>query len=92
MDRNDDPMRPAQSGAARRQALVASFGARALEEDLGLDALLAEAATHAAEGLGVARAKVLQHRPDADDLLVRAGVGWKEGVVGRATLPGVGAR
>jgi PAS domain S-box-containing protein len=87
MDRNDDPPRPAQSGAARRQALVASFGARALEEGLGLDALLAEAASHAAEGLRVKRAKVLQHRPEADDLLVCAGVGWRPGVVGHATLP-----
>src|SRR5918997_3954420 len=77
----------AESGAARRQAFVTSFGARALTEGFDLDALLAEAAAHAAAGLGVERAQVLQHRPGADDLLVRAGVGWKEGVVGRATLP-----
>ena len=77
----------AQSGAARRQALIASFGVRALEQDLDLDALLAQAVTHAAAGLGVERAKVMQHRPDLDDLLIRAGVGWKPGVVGHATLP-----
>ena len=77
----------AQSGAARRQALIASFGVRALEQDLDLDALLAQAVTHAAAGLGVERAKVMQHRPDSDDLLIRAGVGWKPGVVGHATLP-----
>src|SRR6478609_4936802 len=72
-----------QSGATRRQAFVASFGIRALELDLDLDALLAQATV----GLGVERAKVLQHRPDTEDLLIRAGVGWKPGVVGRATLP-----
>src|ERR687894_3208002 len=77
----------AEYGAARRQALVTSFGARALGGGLDLDALLAEAAAHAAAALRVERARVLQHRPDTDDLLVRAGVGWKEGVVGRATLP-----
>jgi PAS domain S-box-containing protein len=86
MDSHDDS-RAETSGVARRQALVALFAARALDEGLGLDALLAEAAAHVAEGLGVERAKVLQYRPEADDLLVRAGVGWKEGVVGRATLP-----
>ncbi len=77
----------AESGAARRQALIASFGARALEQGFDLDALLAEAAAHAAAGLGVERAKVLQHRPDAEDLLVRAGVGWVPCVVCRGALP-----
>ncbi len=82
-----DIAQAAGSGAARRQALVTSFGARALTEGFDLDALLAEAAAHAAVGLGVERARVLQHRPDAGDLLVRAGVGWKPGVVGHARLP-----
>src|SRR5918997_334037 len=77
----------ADYGAARLQALLTSFSARALTVGLDLDALLAEAAAHAAAALGVGRAKVLQHRPDTDDLLVRAGVGWQPGVVGRATLP-----
>jgi two-component system, sensor histidine kinase PdtaS len=30
--------------------------------------------------------KVLQYRPRTSDLLIVAGVGWKEGVVGSATL------
>src|ERR687889_178601 len=77
----------AEYGAARRQALVTSFSARALGGGLDLDALLAEAAAHAAAALRVERAKVLQHRPGTDDLLVRAGVGWDPGVVGRAALP-----
>ena len=62
----------AEYGAARRQALVTSFSARALGGGLDLDALLAEAAAHAAAALRVERAQVLQHRPDTDDLLVRA--------------------
>ncbi|WP_084112835.1 GAF domain-containing protein [Belnapia moabensis] len=85
MDRQDDPD-VASSDDARRQALVASFGSRALEEGRDLDGLLADAAEHAALGLCVKRAKVLQYRPEAGDLLVRAGVGWAPGVVGRTTL------
>src|SRR4051812_11126734 len=76
-----------QCGAARHQALIASFGIRALEQNLDLDTLLAQAAAHAAAGLGVERAEVMQYRPETDDLLIRAGVGWKLGVVGHATLP-----
>ena len=29
----------------------------------------------------------MEYRSGSKDLLVRAGVGWKEGVVGHATLP-----
>ncbi len=72
--------------AAGRQALVASFGGRALDEGLDLDALLGEAAAHAAAGLGVKRAKVLRYRSASDDLLVCAGIGWVPGVVGHVTL------
>jgi GAF domain-containing protein len=30
--------------------------------------------------------KILRYRPDTGDLLIEAGVGWKEGVVGHETL------
>ena len=40
----------------------------------------------AARGLGTEFAKVLRLRPAEDDLLVVAGVGWRAGVVGHATL------
>ncbi len=50
------------------------------------DALLGEAARIAAEGLGAPLAKVLQHTLGDDTLLVRAGVGWRPGVVGQARL------
>lgn len=68
-----------------QQELVAAFGLFALRGH-GLDAVLAEACRVAAQGLGVKHAKVLEHRPDTGDLLVRAGVGWRPGVVGHATL------
>jgi PAS domain S-box-containing protein len=85
MDRKDGPDATTPD-AARRQGLIASFGSRVLEEGLDLDALLEDAAAQAADGLCIKRAKVLQHRPEADDLLVRAGVGWRLGVVGHVTL------
>ena len=56
MDHRDVAQVTAESAAARRQALIASFGARALEQGFDLDALLGEAAAHAAAGLGVERA------------------------------------
>lgn len=34
----------------------------------------------------ISRVKILQYRPENADVLVVAGVGWKEGVVGHATL------
>ena len=71
-----DPLRP---------ALVAEFGTKALAAT-ALDPMLHEAAATAADGMGMPRAKVLQYRPDHDDLLVRAGVNWHPGVVGSATL------
>jgi hypothetical protein len=36
----------------------------------------------------ISRTKVLRYRPEKGDLLVEAGVGWKPGVVGNATLAG----
>lgn len=65
----------------RQQRLVATFGTEALRAgDFG--DLLQEAARVAAEGLGVELAKVLEYIPREDALLIRAGIGWRDGVVG----------
>ncbi|WP_246149078.1 sensor histidine kinase [Skermanella pratensis] len=37
--------------------------------------------------LEVEYVKILEYRPATDDLLVRAGVGWKQGTVGHETFP-----
>jgi two-component sensor histidine kinase len=66
-----------------QRGALAKFGSRALA-GTDLDGVLTEGARRCAEGLGVPFAKVLEHRPGRGDLLVRAGVGWKPGVVGRA--------
>ncbi len=69
----------------RQQALLAEFGRRALG-DVNLANLLAEATRMTALGMGVRFCKVLEYLPDENQFLVRAGVGWHEGVVGHARL------
>lgn len=69
----------------RQGELISQFSRLALS-DTGFDELLGAAARIAADGLGAPLAKVLQHRPGEDTLLVRAGFGWRPGVVGQARL------
>jgi len=70
---------------ARQGEMIGEFGRLALS-GMEFDALLAAASRIAADGTGAGLAKVLQHMPGEDTLLVRAGVGWKPGVVGHARL------
>jgi two-component sensor histidine kinase len=67
----------------RQRAALADFGAAALASN-DLDAVLTEGARLCAEGLGVPYCKVLEYRPGTNDLIVRAGVGWQPGMIGRA--------
>jgi two-component sensor histidine kinase len=69
----------------RQQQLVAEFGCFALETD-DLQTILDEASRVAALGLEVTCAKVLQCLADEKAFLVRSGVGWKPGVVGKARV------
>ena len=66
----------------RQQAALARFGSFALGED-DLAKILTEAARVCAEGLDVPFCKVCRYRPEENDLLVEAGVGWHQGVIGR---------
>jgi PAS domain S-box-containing protein len=70
---------------ACQQALVAKLGQHALA-GTDLSALMDEAATVIAHSLGVEYSKVLELLPDREIFLLRAGVGWKEGLVGHATM------
>jgi PAS domain S-box-containing protein len=74
---------------ARQQALVAKLGQHALA-GTDLSALMDEAATLVAQSLGVEYSKVLELLPDRDAFLLRAGIGWKEGLVGHATMDAKG--
>jgi PAS domain S-box-containing protein len=68
------------------QRALVEFGSLAIAAD-DLDVLLQRAASWMAEGLGISKAKVMRYRPATEDLLIVAGVGWREGVVGSETLP-----
>ena len=70
---------------ARQQAALAALGQQALAGD-DVVALMNETAAAAVDALGVAYCAVWERTPDGRTLLLRAGVGWKEGTVGRATV------
>jgi two-component sensor histidine kinase/CheY-like chemotaxis protein len=82
-DANANPVESVEIRRLRRQqAALAAFGTFALGEgDLGK--VLTEAARVCAEGLGVPFCKVCRYRSEENDLLVEAGVGWHQGVIGR---------
>jgi len=69
----------------RQQTTLARFGELALRSD-DLDAILTEACRLAGEALGTDLAKVVELQPDGRTLKVRAGVGWRPGVVGTAAI------
>ncbi len=70
---------------ARQQALVAELGQRALA-GMDLETLMQEAVTVVAETLDVEFCAVLELLADGQQLLLRAGVGWKESYAGFATM------
>jgi signal transduction histidine kinase/CheY-like chemotaxis protein len=69
----------------RQQTILARFGELALRSD-DLDEILTEACRLVGEALGTDLAKIVELREDGHTLLVRAGVGWKPGVVGKVTI------
>jgi len=74
------------AGMVQRQQVLADFGEFALRND-DLGAVLSEACRLVAKALGTPLAKVLEIDHDRHELLVRAGVGWKPGIVGHVRLP-----
>ena len=69
----------------RQQTVLAKFGELALRSD-DLGEILTEACRLVGEALGTDLAKVMELQEDGESLLVRAGIGWKPGVVGEVTL------
>jgi transcriptional regulator with GAF, ATPase, and Fis domain len=55
-------------------------------ENADLDRFLDQTVLHIARGVEIHHVKILQYRPETSDLLLVAGVGWKEGVVRTATF------
>ncbi len=92
--RSDDPARDAHlsrteeqlRATARQQEAVAHLGQQALAGAPAPE--LAQAAVAlAARVLEVEFGSVLEFRPESRTLALRAGVGWKEGSVGRTVVP-----
>lgn len=69
----------------RQQQAIERFGSFALVEP-DFQRVLERAAETASRVLDVPLAKVLQFVNGADHLVLKAGVGWKEGLVGKATV------
>jgi PAS domain S-box-containing protein len=71
----------------RQQAVVSDLGLQALA-GTSLSRLMDSAVRNVAGVLGVEYCKILELQPDGS-LLLRAGVGWKDDLVGQATVPNV---
>jgi len=67
-----------------QQAVVAELGLWALAHK-DLQALMENAAAFVAQTLDVEYCKIVELLPGGEELLLRAGVGWEEGLVGNAT-------
>lgn len=79
-------MKPAAALGADHQAVLARLGRLALDAtDLG--ELLNQTAALVAKTLRADFCKIMELLPDRKSFLLRAGVGWKEGLVGTAILP-----
>jgi PAS domain S-box-containing protein len=75
-----------QESRLRQQAAVAELGLRALA-DGSLRRLMDEATTLVCRTLGVDYAKVDELLPGGQQLLVMAGAGLRDGIVGNVTMP-----
>jgi two-component sensor histidine kinase len=66
----------------RQLTAFANFTTRALGES-NIDSLMMQACLHARAGMKMTHAKLMEYVPDRDRLVLRAGVGWKDGYVGQ---------
>lgn len=69
----------------RQQEILAELGVTALQ-GADFEKLMAETARLTAEALRAEFCKVLEYIPSENRLLVRAGVGWDAGIVGKASI------
>jgi signal transduction histidine kinase len=69
----------------KQREIIAEFGELALRSD-DLDEILVEACRLVGEALGTDLAKVMELHDEESTLFVRAGVGWKPGVVGQVRI------
>ena len=85
-DHHEGASRPVRSDRALDyHRIVLAFARQALGT-ADLDSLLQRTTEDVARGMHIRRAKILTYEPETDDLLVRAGTGWRDGVVGHVRL------
>src|SRR5271156_5070399 len=84
-DQSDDLTGRSLRLRIRQQELLAELGVPALQR-LSFMSMLNHTARMTAEGLEAEYCKVMEYIPAENRLLVRAGVGWDEGVVGTASV------
>jgi PAS domain S-box-containing protein len=70
---------------SNQRAVIAELGQTALA-GMDLYVLMNKAVALVAQALGVEYCKVLELLPDGKALLLKAGVGWKDGLIGKATV------
>jgi two-component sensor histidine kinase len=80
-----DPITRALQQRIRQQEILAELGVVSLQGRPFLE-LLNETVRLTAGGMNAEFCKVLEYIPTENRLLVRAGVGWHEGIVGKATV------
>jgi two-component system, LuxR family, sensor kinase FixL len=74
---------------AEQQAVVAEIGRRALQS-VDISRLMDETVAQVARTLHVEFAKILEVLPDESGLLLRAGFGWRKGVIGKPVVNACG--
>lgn len=82
---HDDGPQQALLYRLKQQSLLAEFGRYALQGRELAD-LLQRATECCAQGMATDLCKLLEYRSRQNDFIVRAGVGWAEGVVGHAIV------
>ena len=84
---DDTGEQPLELEIVRRHVRILVDLGRAAGETADLNRFLDQAVVQVARAVEIGHVKVLRYRRREADLLVAAGFGWKEGVVGSATLP-----
>lgn len=81
-----DPAPPTSNERLQRYQRILGDFSRMVMEATDVSALLRLTCLQAARGIGIAHSKIMQHRPESGDLLVLAGLGWRDGYIGQATF------
>lgn len=85
-DRSNETSEAGVLDKLRRHIRILAEIGRLASENAELNRFLDQAVVQIARAVEIHHVKILRYRPETSDLLLVAGVGWKEGVVRTATL------